>query len=354
MDVSEVSLQATGNKKIIFLCDRVNKNDIQIKLTQHNPETRDIIWEHTVDQGLVKPCRFGGLSFFAPAYRDPEITQPVQVSLTMYRPSDRKSSEPVTLTYLPVSVSSTGSSPNPRVMSSFSLPVMPADPGFSTIGSPSQGNLDQLNLPHVISTLDEYQGDQRMTNLKSTVTTLTRVLNAEKEANRHLSQRSLALQKDLETARTDAKLLELQLKTAKGDKESLVNKSEELQGKIRELELKCMEMEHSRTFFGSNETFLATLEAERERTERLRSENSDLTLQLAESRRAHETLEKGVGNMKWQLEQKEQQLAAVEEGLRGTFPVTGSKRGAGGRQVEEERSTSCENNNGDVEVANSA
>ena len=66
MDVSEVSLQATGNKKIIFLCDRVNKNDIQIKLTQHNPETRDIIWEHTVN--LVKPCRFGGFIEFLRTY----------------------------------------------------------------------------------------------------------------------------------------------------------------------------------------------------------------------------------------------------------------------------------------------
>lgn len=304
LEISDTQIPLEGNKKILFFCDRMQKSDMELKLVEKNAKGVDV-WTHFVPHSQMKPSRFGGVSFIAPPYKESTATQPIKVQLILTRLSDQKSSEPVHLIYVPkvrMTLDDLDENPEgldiPRVSSTFSIMNMPNGSG---------------------TLLEDFQTDQRLMSLKSNLNTLTKVLEAEKEANRLLTQRSTSLQTELDTAKTDLKVLELELKATKEEKGRLWDKNETLLGQVRALELKCMELEHSRAF-GSNESFLAALSQERETNNKLVDSNQKIGIQMAEMRFQMKEQEVGVQNMRWQLELKASQIQALESRLQATFP----------------------------------
>eukprot|EP00095_Tigriopus_kingsejongensis_P012558 maker-scaffold1273_size51358-snap-gene-0.9 protein:Tk12558 transcript:maker-scaffold1273_size51358-snap-gene-0.9-mRNA-1 annotation:"embryonic polarity" len=212
LEISDTQIPAEGNKKVLFFCDRMQKSDMELKVLEKNGQGQ-IVWSHPVSQSQMKPSRFGGVSFIAPPYQNCSISEPVKVQLILTRLSDQKSSEPVSLVYVP-SLSNVGKE------------VEGGDDITRGTSTFSVMNMDGNNPPLI----EDFQSDHRMMTLKSSLNTLTKVLEAEKEANRLLTQRTSSLQSEMDSVKTDLKVMELELKTGKEDKGRVQDKNELLQG----------------------------------------------------------------------------------------------------------------------------
>ncbi|XP_026185958.1 transcription factor RelB isoform X2 [Mastacembelus armatus] len=84
----------TGKTEIYMLCDKVQKDDIEI-VFRRGP------WKANGEFAQTDVHRQIAIVFKTPPYQDQDITEEVDVSVALHRMSDQMESEPVTFTYLP-------------------------------------------------------------------------------------------------------------------------------------------------------------------------------------------------------------------------------------------------------------
>nr|QJQ40089.1 NF-kB subunit RelB [Trachinotus ovatus] len=84
----------TGKTEIYMLCDKVQKDDIEIRFSRGS-------WKASGEFAQTDVYRQIAIVFKTPPYQDQNITEEVDVSVVLRRISDQMESEPVTFTYLP-------------------------------------------------------------------------------------------------------------------------------------------------------------------------------------------------------------------------------------------------------------
>ncbi|KAB7495058.1 Embryonic polarity protein dorsal [Armadillidium nasatum] len=98
--LSDYTSCVSGGKEIILLCDKVTKEDIQIRFT----EVKDghIEWEAYGDFQASDVHKQVAISFKTPKYKDIQVDHSVKVFIQLQRPSDKSTSEPRPFEYLPM------------------------------------------------------------------------------------------------------------------------------------------------------------------------------------------------------------------------------------------------------------
>ncbi|XP_055008192.1 transcription factor RelB [Boleophthalmus pectinirostris] len=84
----------TGKTEVYMLCDKVQKDDIEIVFRRDS-------WKANGEFAQTDVHRQVGIVFKTPPYQDQNITEEVEVSLCLRRISDQMESEPVTFIYSP-------------------------------------------------------------------------------------------------------------------------------------------------------------------------------------------------------------------------------------------------------------
>ncbi|XP_032830133.2 uncharacterized protein LOC116953924 isoform X3 [Petromyzon marinus] len=88
---------ARGGDEVFLLCDKVQKEDIEVRFFEP-----DGSWESRGSFSQADVHRQVAIVFRTPAYRDPGITRPASVRMQLRRPSDGEASEPIEFRYIPV------------------------------------------------------------------------------------------------------------------------------------------------------------------------------------------------------------------------------------------------------------
>ncbi|XP_041840585.1 LOW QUALITY PROTEIN: transcription factor p65 [Melanotaenia boesemani] len=83
-----------GGDEIFLLCDKVQKEDIEVRFFQDSWEGKGTFSQADVHRQVA-------IVFRTPPYRDTNLSEPVRVKMQLRRPSDREVSEPVDFQYLP-------------------------------------------------------------------------------------------------------------------------------------------------------------------------------------------------------------------------------------------------------------
>ncbi|XP_021101129.1 nuclear factor NF-kappa-B p105 subunit isoform X2 [Heterocephalus glaber] len=89
----------TGGEEIYLLCDKVQKDDIQIRF--YEEEENGGIWEGFGDFSPTDVHRQFAIVFKTPKYKDINITKPASVFVQLRRKSDLETSEPKPFLYYP-------------------------------------------------------------------------------------------------------------------------------------------------------------------------------------------------------------------------------------------------------------
>lgn len=92
--VNKNSGSCRGGDEIFLLCDKVQKEDIEVVFVCGNWEARGSFSQADVHRQVA-------IVFRTPPYKDPTIRQPVKVQMQLRRPSDKEVSEPMEFQYLP-------------------------------------------------------------------------------------------------------------------------------------------------------------------------------------------------------------------------------------------------------------
>ncbi|XP_033992261.1 transcription factor p65 isoform X1 [Trematomus bernacchii] len=83
-----------GGDEIFLLCDKVQKEDIEVRFFQDSWEGKGTFSQADVHRQVA-------IVFRTPPYRDANLTEPIRVKMQLRRPSDREVSEPMDFQYLP-------------------------------------------------------------------------------------------------------------------------------------------------------------------------------------------------------------------------------------------------------------
>ncbi|XP_067900977.1 proto-oncogene c-Rel [Heterodontus francisci] len=83
-----------GGDEIFLLCDKVQKDDIEVRFFTHNWEAKGSFSQADVHRQVA-------IVFRTPAYCQTNINEPVSVKMQLRRPSDQEGSEPMEFRYLP-------------------------------------------------------------------------------------------------------------------------------------------------------------------------------------------------------------------------------------------------------------
>lgn len=97
--LSHCSAPCFGGKEVILLCDRVTKDDIQIRFWEET--NGQVTWEGFGDFQPSDVHKQVAICFRTPRYCDTNIVQPVHIQLQLRRPSDGQTSEPRPFQMLP-------------------------------------------------------------------------------------------------------------------------------------------------------------------------------------------------------------------------------------------------------------
>ncbi|CAJ1086618.1 transcription factor p65 [Xyrichtys novacula] len=92
--VNRNSGSCKGGDEIFLLCDKVQKEDIEVRFFQDSWEGKGTFSQADVHRQVA-------IVFRTPPYRDANLSEPVKVKMQLRRPSDREVSEPMDFQYLP-------------------------------------------------------------------------------------------------------------------------------------------------------------------------------------------------------------------------------------------------------------
>uniref|UniRef100_A0A6M2DYI8 Putative transforming protein n=1 Tax=Xenopsylla cheopis TaxID=163159 RepID=A0A6M2DYI8_XENCH len=98
--MSDCTASVAGGQRIILLCEKVAKEDIQVRLF----EERDgqLIWEGFADFQHTDVHKQVAITFRTPKYRTLEVDRPVNAQIQLRRPSDSATSTPLKFQLLPL------------------------------------------------------------------------------------------------------------------------------------------------------------------------------------------------------------------------------------------------------------
>ncbi|XP_055600434.1 embryonic polarity protein dorsal-like [Uranotaenia lowii] len=134
--LSSVSAPAAGGKTIILTCERVTRDDIQVRFFEKSAAGL-VLWEAFADFQPSNVHKQVAITFKTPPYLNSDIKNDVQVLVELFRPSDKKTSEPRTFTIYPNRTfsesNSSSNGPLPEFNQSFAL---------SSLASSTQLDLD--------------------------------------------------------------------------------------------------------------------------------------------------------------------------------------------------------------------
>ncbi|XP_056091660.1 transcription factor p65 [Rhinichthys klamathensis goyatoka] len=83
-----------GGDEIFLLCDKVQKEDIEVRFFRDSWESKGSFSQADVHRQVA-------IVFRTPPYHDTNLSEPVRVKMQLRRPSDREVSEPMDFQYLP-------------------------------------------------------------------------------------------------------------------------------------------------------------------------------------------------------------------------------------------------------------
>uniref|UniRef100_A0A4W5JPE2 V-rel avian reticuloendotheliosis viral oncogene homolog A n=1 Tax=Hucho hucho TaxID=62062 RepID=A0A4W5JPE2_9TELE len=92
--VNRNSGSCRGGDEIFLLCDKVQKEDIEVRFFQDSWEGKGTFSQADVHRQVA-------IVFRTPPYCDANLTEPVRVKMQLRRPSDREVSEPMDFQFLP-------------------------------------------------------------------------------------------------------------------------------------------------------------------------------------------------------------------------------------------------------------
>uniref|UniRef100_A0A1A8N9S9 V-rel reticuloendotheliosis viral oncogene homolog A n=1 Tax=Nothobranchius rachovii TaxID=451742 RepID=A0A1A8N9S9_9TELE len=92
--VNRNSGSCKGGDEIFLLCDKVQKEDIEVRFFQDSWEGKGTFSQADVHRQVA-------IVFRTPPYRDTNLGEPIKVKMQLRRPSDREVSEPMDFQYLP-------------------------------------------------------------------------------------------------------------------------------------------------------------------------------------------------------------------------------------------------------------
>lgn len=98
--LSHCSAPVSGGQEIILLCDRVTKDDIQIRFFEEQPGQL-LVWEAFADFQPNDVHKQVAITFRTPKYYTENIQMPVSVQVQLRRPSDNHCSEPRPFQFTP-------------------------------------------------------------------------------------------------------------------------------------------------------------------------------------------------------------------------------------------------------------
>eukprot|EP00092_Neocalanus_flemingeri_P005309 GFUD01005717.1.p1 GENE.GFUD01005717.1~~GFUD01005717.1.p1 ORF type:complete len:913 (-),score=220.83 GFUD01005717.1:325-3063(-) len=98
--LTETSGPVAGGKEILLFCDKITKDDIQIRF--YEEQNGHLIWEGFGDFQPSDVHKQYGICFRTPRYKNIEIEQPLQVQLQLKRPSDGAVSESRSFEFIPL------------------------------------------------------------------------------------------------------------------------------------------------------------------------------------------------------------------------------------------------------------
>ncbi|CAL1527447.1 unnamed protein product [Lymnaea stagnalis] len=90
----------SGNEEVFLLCEKVQKDDIQVRFVEQNPDG-SVKWEAYGNFGPLDVHRQYAIVFKTPAYWNTNIDKAVNVLIMLQRKSDQEVSEPKAFTYFP-------------------------------------------------------------------------------------------------------------------------------------------------------------------------------------------------------------------------------------------------------------
>nr|WCL52335.1 dorsal-like protein [Gryllodes sigillatus] len=99
--MSDCSASVAGGKEIILLCEKVAKEDIQVRFFEQDHAGRTL-WEAQGDFTPAHVHKQVAISLRTPRYRTLDVPQPVDACIQLRRPSDGASSEPLPFQLLPL------------------------------------------------------------------------------------------------------------------------------------------------------------------------------------------------------------------------------------------------------------
>ncbi|XP_032400330.1 transcription factor p65 isoform X4 [Etheostoma spectabile] len=92
--VNRNSGSCKGGDEIFLLCDKVQKEDIEVRFFQDSWEGKGTFSQADVHRQVA-------IVFRTPPFRDTNLSEPIRVKMQLRRPSDREVSEPMDFQYLP-------------------------------------------------------------------------------------------------------------------------------------------------------------------------------------------------------------------------------------------------------------
>ncbi|EEB18780.1 embryonic polarity dorsal, putative [Pediculus humanus corporis] len=98
--LSDCSASVAGGKEIILLCEKVAKEDIQIRF--YEERDGDLFWEGLGDFQPTQVHKQVAISFRTPKYKNIDVEKPVKVWVQLRRPSDGAVSESVPFQFIPL------------------------------------------------------------------------------------------------------------------------------------------------------------------------------------------------------------------------------------------------------------
>ncbi|XP_017877911.1 embryonic polarity protein dorsal isoform X1 [Ceratina calcarata] len=98
--LSHCSASVAGGMEMILLCEKVAKEDIQVRFIEE--KDGQVVWEGFGDFQPTHVHKQTAIAFRTPTYRIQQVEQPVQVFIQLRRPSDGATSEPLPFQMLPL------------------------------------------------------------------------------------------------------------------------------------------------------------------------------------------------------------------------------------------------------------
>ncbi|VVC36026.1 Hypothetical protein CINCED_3A013431 [Cinara cedri] len=147
--LSDASASVAGGKDIILLCEKVTKDDIQVRF--YEEKDGKCIWESYADFQPQDVHKQVAIYFRTPKYRTTDINSTVHVWIQLKRPSDNMCSEPRPFMLTPVDSGLPRRDKRQKLNESEILRQLQSDPRLTIPPSSCLLNSNQLSIPvHVI------------------------------------------------------------------------------------------------------------------------------------------------------------------------------------------------------------